>query len=745
MFEFEVRPVFGQEMTRLSLSQLYVPLRCYWPKQDAVSDDTVEIGLTQTHKVGMLDELLDGWVRSKTEEDITRLIGGGPGSGKSTTLRAFARRMAEHPEFRPLFIPLQHIDLEGDLREAINRYFLDRTNGPFTHAPLARTAIEDGPALVLIFDGLDELVRPGEAANEVVNLFVTKLTNLTASLRGDGSRSVKVVVSGRMPSFQAARRFLSPPKHGCLEVYGFTPEPNGLFRKDCEELWKLDQRPVWWRQYATLFGMAIDIPPAFAGNKLEGITHEPLLCYLLVLSGFATENWEKAAENPNRIYKSLVDSIWDRGWGEGLIKRQGLGRTLSKVDFNALMQTIALAAWQDGDTRVASEQGFANAVKIARTERAWENFKYDNGADVTNLAMNFYLKAAETGQRGFEFTHKSFGDYLAARAILDLAHDLELFIERSVSHAMTDWIAATGTGSLSKKILTFLRDEVRLRVTDSIYAYTLVKATSSKALFEKLIGTILSDGLPAAAGASIWRISEMRQRNGEIMAWAIINSLTLTIAHLNGPERQVIVNWPDKKKSFSDLLRRVLVNNNSENPVLKCFSYIVAPEADLFGLSLTGIDLRGAQMKNARFAGCHLIRANFEGANLDNCNFQRAMLEGAELDGASLRKSDLTDARLDVKTTSHVKYIIVDDKPIVEKTSKKIDLTGATISEVTLLFADLDWFTAQSSELVWESDDFRPVMSDQKGDIFSRVPKIRRLKRLIKFKQVGHGDVSNPL
>ena len=77
------------------------------------------------------------------------------------------------------------------------------------------------------------------------------------------------------------------------------------------------------------------------------------------------------------------------------------GRTLSNSEFNILMQTIALAAWQGGDTRVATEQAFGNAVKIAQAEAAWESSKNDNGPDVTNLAMNFYLKAAEAGQRGF--------------------------------------------------------------------------------------------------------------------------------------------------------------------------------------------------------------------------------------------------------------------------------------------------------------------------------------------------------
>jgi hypothetical protein len=463
IYEFEVRPVFGQETTRLSLSQLYVPLRGYWPKDGAATENRDIHSLIDTYDVSLLDDELDKWVRSSSEDDFIRLIGGGPGSGKSTTLRAFARRMADRQDVRPLFIPLQHIDLEGDLREAVNRYFADRTSGSFTQAPLSRTAIEDGPPLLLIFDGLDELARPGEAANEVVNLFSTKLTNMISSLRGDGSKSIRVVVSGRMPSFQAAKRYISPPKHGCLEVYGFTSGEAWNNRS----LWSLDQRPIWWRQYASLVGASPEVPPAFTHHQLRGITHEPLLCYLLVLSGFATENWEQAAENPNRMYKTLIDSIWHRGWGEGGAKRQGPGRTLSKTDFNILMQTIALAAWHGGDTRVATEPAFANAVKIAGAEPAWESFKNDNGPDVTNLALNFYLKATEIGQRGFEFTHKTFGDYLAARAIFDIAEDLTVLIRRKVDHAMTDWVAATALGSLSKEVLTFLRDEVRLRMADS--------------------------------------------------------------------------------------------------------------------------------------------------------------------------------------------------------------------------------------------------------------------------------------
>ena len=365
--DFEVRPVFGQERSKIGVSQLYVPLRATWredPKktedrrlqpQGRTANETPRIHLVK------LDDELDDWIVGGSADDCIRLIGGGPGSGKSTTVRALARRVADREDLRPLFIPLQYIDISRDLRDAVNSFFSDRTRGTFRQPPLSRDAVEHGPPLVLIFDGLDELARPGEAANEVAQLFITKLHQMIASLRGDSTSFVRVVVTGRMPSFQAARIYASATNRRSYEVVGFLPtnshvsdasELNGVE----QNLAAIDQRPIWWQRYADAVGEFDKIPQAMVDPRLQGLTHEPLLCYLLVLSDYAVDNWEEAAENRNRIYEKLIDEVWKRGWGEG--GRQGAGKHLSKDYFNLLMETIAFAAWRGGDTRVASEAGF---------------------------------------------------------------------------------------------------------------------------------------------------------------------------------------------------------------------------------------------------------------------------------------------------------------------------------------------------------------------------------------------------
>lgn len=712
IYDFEVKPVFGQEGKKISLSQLYVGLRGYWPKENLDPKSAKMYDLRDTHEIGQLDELLNDWLHLNIDDDFIRLIGGGPGSGKSTTLKALTRKVADRLDLRPLFVPLQHIDLEGNLRDSINRFFLDTTNSPFTRPPLARESIEDGPPLLLIFDGLDELAKPGEAANEVISLFSSKLMTLISALKGDGGKQIKVIISGRMPAFQAAMRHMSPPKAGCIEVYGFTGLAPGKQKK--KDLWNNDQRATWWIKYAKVTGAAVEIPPAFKSRELQSITHEPLLCYLLVLSGFATTNWKLAAENPNRIYKTLIDSVWERGWGEGTSKRQGPGKTLTKRDFNILMQTIALAAWQGGDTRVASESDFYPAIGMTQAGEAWNNFKRDSGSDVTNLAMNFYLKASEGRYRGFEFTHKSFGDYLAARSLLDVAYDVRLLLPRRVDHAIGDWLKATGAGLLTDEVLKFLRDEVRLRVTEKQEGYSVQEIITFKEAFESLVNVVLLDGFPAGIGNLTWRAAEARQRNAEVMLWAILNSLSLTLEVLGKNEEKLVkVEWPN-----SDSLHFLLTRLRSsvfllfEHAAFKCFANIVAPHSQLFGLNLAEVDLHGAQMAHSSFFCCVLISANMENADFTGSHFSRAFLVGASFDNSVLTRSSFVDA-------------------ILQDTSfEDAQLEGCVISESSLIWASLQKFKENSKNLFYRKTVFE-VSKDERLSFFEKVSSVQDLLNFI--------------
>jgi len=664
IYDFFVRPTFGQETSKISLAQLYVPLRGYWRKNDFPNGEpTHPRRIFEINNIGMLDELLDSWI--DTNAGSVKLIGGGPGSGKSTTLKALAARISAREDWRPLFIPLQHISLDGDLRNAINNYFVGRTDSAFTEAPLSRESVEDGTPILLIFDGLDELSKPGDAANEVVTLFSSKLNTLLSQLVGDdSSRRIKAVISGRMPAFQAARKYISPTAENSIEVIGFGP----LADRSVGRLWSLDQRGTWWRQYARLTGADEAVPAAFKSRGLAGITQEPLLCYLLVLSGFATSGWDEAAKNLNRVYEKLVDSIWERAWGEGAIKRQGPGRELSKRDFNSLMQAVALAAWHGGDTRVASEESFHEAISQTGMSSVWEDFKNANGPDITNLALNFYLKSSETSQRGFEFTHKSFGDYLTARAILDFAVTLPELVERKTDLASSEWLELAGRGDTTAEILTFLRNEVRLRVEKG--RYSADEVASLKSAFEALMRDAMTDGfaISSRVAQTTWRLAEAHQSNAELCAWSILNACSLALEEAERPEAKIWIEWPDGYNSLRESIVRCSDFDEEYGSVIgACLSNIVAPQANLSGLFLVGADLHGSNFSKASFSKSELFGSNLTKCNLGEASFYSADLDACNLSGADLRGANLTEA------------------PITDVRWSKAKVAGAIIDEMAVL------------------------------------------------------------
>lgn len=474
------------------------------------------------------------------------------------------------------------------------------------------------------------------------NLFISKLDQLQSALSGDSDKFPRIIVTGRLPSFQAAKRFKGSLGKSALEVLGYGPvdDSDAPLRQE-------DQRKTWWQRYSSLVGLNSDVPMALSDIRLSDITNEPLLCYLLVLSGFAVNDWEAAAENRNLIYQRLIDEVWKRGWGgQGKAKdRQGAGRHLSKASFNDLMETIALAAWLGGDTRVATEEAFHATLKITHAESAWQEFNQDGGEDVANLAMNFYLKAADGSQRGFEFTHKSFGDYLAARAIVALAREVSNLVPRYTDAALQAWFKATATGTLTPEILVYIRDEIRLMRASGGPGPKLVEDLF--VAFQSLVRTVMIEGLPAHQSSPLnWRAAARAQKNSEVMLWAVMNACVLSIQTEGESPRLIDIGLQDNRFALKSVMARILIGEENQPPVAKCFSYLKASNSGLFGLEISSVDLSYSDLSTANMSGCHLMDSSLVGCNLVSTIMQRTNLDRCRFEGAKVEGLDLTDARL---------------------------------------------------------------------------------------------------
>jgi Mrp family chromosome partitioning ATPase len=99
-------PVFD---AAFGLDQVYVPLRGWYKeeREEAPENpDVVPFGMKKTVRVVVeTHAALDSWMRSNDQQDSIRLISGGPGSGKSTFAKMFAREQSQ-ADRRVLFVLL---------------------------------------------------------------------------------------------------------------------------------------------------------------------------------------------------------------------------------------------------------------------------------------------------------------------------------------------------------------------------------------------------------------------------------------------------------------------------------------------------------------------------------------------------------------------------------------------------------------------------------------------------------------
>ncbi|MFO1098833.1 MAG: NACHT domain-containing protein [Xanthobacteraceae bacterium] len=425
---FEEEPLFGEDpVSGVTLGQIYQPLRGWWdedeeelaPNSDQAKGEKEQPFNIHRH-IGMLDRLIQSWLDASDPTDRIRLISGGPGSGKSTYAKWLAAKLATELSWRVVFVPLQRLKGAGPLETRIDEYFRLQLDEPFNAdtAPLSTLGRDGHSDWVIIFDGLDELAKEGPSSESAAQDFASALADWRGRV---GSIPVRFIVLGRAPSMQEARKRLGLHGQGTLYVADMTPFPKEetsnnrkIVIHDPDKIKELDQRLEFWVKWAAAKGLPPSAPEAMTTEALSDLTKEPLLAYLLIFSGYVGEQWKEAAENRNRIYEEIFKQIWQR---ERTKDARAHLNELGSEGFNALMQCLGLAAWRGGG-RTGDETTFIAVRDTFMQPALLDKATNCGAADLSNVAILFYTRKDEEGGKGYEFLHKSFGEYLTAKGLL---------------------------------------------------------------------------------------------------------------------------------------------------------------------------------------------------------------------------------------------------------------------------------------------------------------------------------------
>jgi len=728
-----------------SLRQVYVPLRAYYYKElepiwnEGFEDKKIESETTRI--VVDLEKELESWLDKDEAHDSIRVISGGPGSGKSSFTKMLAAQQCLRGKRRVLYVPLHHFELSNDVVHAISSFV--RYERFLNHNPLDP---EDGDSrLFIIFDGLDELAMQGRIAAEIAQQFVYEVQKKAYQFNLSESR-LKVLISGRELAIQANVSEFRVPKQilYLLPYYYRVEEDETLDRivssnseseyrsvrvkivyEDPSNLLKLDQRDAWWKLYGNVTGKNYDgIPGQLRRAALIDVTSQPLLNYLVALSLNRGKVNLAIESNLNAIYEDLLKSVYHRVWAE---HQHPALKDLQEEQFIRILEEIAVAAWH-GDGRTTTVKEIEAYCESSGLKTLIERFKEGASKGVARLLLAFYFRQSgfsNAGDQTFEFTHKSFGEYLASRRIIRVIERMYREVkarQRSIDEgwdeqtALTYWIGVCGPISIDKYILGFMHGEVRQQG----------KATVSKwqECLVLLIEFMLRNGIPMERlqPRPSYREESRQARNAEEALLVALNAcaqFTMDISEIQWPTLTTFGTWISKlqeqKKategvlflsclSFLNLEGCILDNRNLSgadfnHSNLKDVSLISAnlSMAKLYETQLAGAKLQDANLSAAdltksnleavNFYSANLFGANLEGAFIEAVNLKYANLEDADLDMAILRGADLQKANL---TDAHLRCANLRNANLEKANLERAYLVTADLKEANLDRANLE-------------------------------------------------------
>ena len=753
-------PMFAEAF---GLSQVYIQPRAYY-EQEIENSDQEEFaygrGVDKKYQkiVVDLENNLRTWINKADSRDAIRIISGDPGSGKSSFSKMLAARLSESENIRILFIPLHLFDPTGDLVDAVGKFI--RYDKYLSHNPLDRE--QEDAKLLIIFDGLDELSMQGKLGAEVAKSFIGEVQKTVNFFnRQEKQAQLQVIISGRPVIISSNRGELRKTEQ-ILHVLPYIIDRNKRRNyQDHANLLEKDQRNSWWKKYGLVTGKNYTImPEELKLDSLVEITSQPLLNYLVALSYVrskddAIEDKDKIIfskkTNLNAIYQDLLKSVHKRGWDTD---QHPTLKGVEYKNFVRILEEIALAAWH-GDGRTTTVKEIEAHCESSGLKRLLEIFAEGAKSGVTSLLTAFYFRQSgygRDGDRTFEFTHKSFGEYLTARRIVRELSKIHKQLKNRESdpdegwdekQALTRWIIICGMSAIDGYIFKFICDEIAL--------YKIETVKQWQATLSHLISLMLRQGMPME------RINprpnyqeECRQgRNAEEALLVVLNACARYTKERSN------INW-QSEYSFSKWLSGL--QNNLSIKVLrsdlmivnKCLSRLNLQGSYLERISVYAANFEEAHLESANFESAFLRMASFKGAHLQNANLRNAFLykanlkeanlKGANLIGANLDKTNFKEANLEGANLAKVKLIGVDFETVNLK-----DLRGTNFEEANLKEANLEGANFKEANLegaILEGANLEGASlegADLEGAILEGAIMDDDVRRQIEFLSPEHG------
>ncbi|WDP92322.1 MAG: pentapeptide repeat-containing protein [Desulfobacter sp.] len=651
------------------LEQIYIPLRGY--HESKVDGDIL------TEKIVFdLETDFNEWVKNFSKKSCIRFLSGGPGSGKSSFAKIFAYRIANTTDITTVYIPLHIFDINVTLIDGMEKFV--KYNRFIHQNPLDPKIGKK--RLLIIFDGLDEIALQGKAAQDRANSFVEEILLRIPDGNKQGFKH-QVLITGRPIAIQSIYNQLTQEKQITHIL------PYYFERKDHHagplKLLKLDQRALWWKNYGRLTKKNFtSVPDEISEISIDEVTAQPLLNYLVALTYISGQVTFSKDTNLNEIYRGLIKEVYERQYESG---RKTVGE-LKENQFVRVLEEIALTMWKNGERR-AHISNILEHCDNKKVKKHIQIFKEGAKAGITRLLTAFYFRQSDYkihGNDTFEFTHKSFSEYLVSKRLCRFLRDVQYEFDLcdddptrkfEIEGILKKWLSFYSQTTLDSDILKYLKNEFKL-----IEVGNLIKYQKS---ISKLISYVINHGLPIIAMSEDLHFNDLIKlfkNSGEALLAVhfTLASITKKISDFEIISSSAFGNW-------MNLLRTQRAE--SKNTIgFQSLGYI-----DLQNQNIAFQDFYGAMLSHTNLERTNLMEANMVEAILTEANLKKANLTRVKMDRANLSKTDLSQASLNKASLM--------EASLPDAILKKADLRKANLRYANLVRADLSMANLEEANL----------------------------------------------
>lgn len=693
------------------LKDIYVPPRAYF-KTEIKKSQTGSAKNKVVNNIVCLHSFLKKWVLDNNYLDNLRFVSGGPGAGKSSFSRIFASEVAKTTGINVILIQLHLLDMSKDLTSAINDYCSE-------YRALQGLDVFASQQLLILFDGLDEISMQGKIGDQVSTNFINELKRKSEFLIQD-KRNVKIIVTGRDLSIQSSESIVKDEKkyfHLIPYYVTKTSFENSLENQDLDELLLKDQREEWWKKFCFLKGLEFKtMPKSLKINELNPISSQPLLGYLLALSFLRGQIDFQKKPNLNIIYQDLLESIYERQYasdnGDHSQTHKAIGN-LSNSDFDILMQEIALAVWHNDGTK-ATEGNIFNHLKSNELEYLLEPYKTSLSNGVASLLLSFYFRKhsqTEKGESTFEFTHKSFGEYLVAKKLVNLIIDLsDAYDEKRLNprkgkkleDIVLEWITASGKSQFDFELYKFVLYEFENLNLDELQTNKVLKC------LKEMINYSIEHNLPIERFHDL-QFSQMLSyaENSNLGLMGIHSAFTRNLErsdfdHLfstNGVMKAVeMERWLDRNlitPMFCEFLNHI--NFSGISLYFKSFIASGLNSCNFSHSDITRSFFSDSLMFETELSSVYISHSDFEQVDFHKSNWINSSVECCEFSKTSFVFSVIKDCLfVDVKfenasfNCASLNNVTFNDSNCKFITFEGADLTNVIFRDSSLIGADFD-------------------------------------------------------